>query len=292
MTERKFHTKGFISLLTALSTIFMTISGIVLYFVPAGRIAYWTKWKFFFLTKENWIDMHVLTSLLFIIGAVYHIYLNWAVFTTYIVKKAERVLSLKKEMAIASVITAIFVIASIYTIPPLNYVIKFSDYLKNSWVTSKELEPPFGHAELLSLKSFAKKMDMDLNLAVEELKKNGFKIESSNDSIEKIAKNHNTSPLEIYKIIKKYEKKDTAGEIISYTPEQVDEKFAGTGLGRKTLKQIIEENKLDINKAKKKLSEKNIQTKEGETLKQAADRHNTTPIDIMKIILVDEKRNR
>ncbi|MCX5717072.1 MAG: DUF4405 domain-containing protein [Nitrospirae bacterium] len=290
MSEKKFHTKGFISLLTALSMIFMTISGVVLYIVPPGRITYWTNWKLLFLTKENWIDMHVLTSLLFVIGAAYHIYLNWSIFTVYIVKKAERVLALKKELAIASVLTAIFVIASVYRIPPLSYVLTLSDYFKDSWVTSKELEPPFGRAELLSLKSFAKKMDIDLNSAIEELEESGIKVESAGEPIEVIAKKNNTSPMEIYAKIRKFERTSATDAASALTPQQVEEKFTGAGVGKKTLAQFAHENKIDMDHAKKKLAQKNIEIKESETLKQVAERYNTSPIELLKIILVDTEK--
>jgi len=289
MSEKKFHTKGFISLLTALSTIFMTISGVVLYIVPHGRITNWINWKLLLLTKDNWVDMHVLTSLLFVIGAAYHIYLNWSIFTVYIVKKTERVLALKKELAIASVLTVVFVAASVYRIPPLSYVLTLSDYFKDSWV-SKEQEPPVARAEQLSLKSFAKKMDMDLNSAIEELKESGIKVESADESILIIAKKNNTSPLEIYKKIKKFEKKIEIDTQMKYTPQQVDDKFAGAGIGKKTLAQFAHENKINMDDAKKKLAQKKIEMKESETLKEAAERYNTSPIELLKIILVDTEK--
>ena len=57
MEKKQFNVRGFISLLTACSFILMSVTGIVLYFTPQGRIAFWTNWKFIGLTKTVWISM-------------------------------------------------------------------------------------------------------------------------------------------------------------------------------------------------------------------------------------------
>lgn len=290
MSEKKFHVRGFIALLTALSAIFMAFSGIILYIVPQGRIAYWTNWELLSLTKENWIDLHVLTSLLFLLGAAYHIYLNWAVLSAYVVKKATRTLSLKKELAVAGVLTLIFIAASVYRVPPLSYVLTLSDYLKDAWITNKELEPPFGRAELLSLRTFANKMNIDLQAALEELQKSNIKIENADEPIQLIAKKNRTSPLEIYTKIKKFEKKNGQDVHTTYTPELVAEKFTGSGIGKKTLLQISKENDIELEKAKQRLARHKIKMAESETLRQAAEQNNTTPIELLKIILIDQEK--
>ncbi len=319
MAEKRFHTRGFISLLTALSSIFMTLSGIVLYLVPHGKVAYWVNWRLLYLTKENWTDMHVLTSLLFALGASYHIYLNWAVLKAYIVKKAERVLSLKKELAIASALTIVFVIASIYRVPPLSYVLELSDHLKESWIADKALEPPFSRAEQLSLRNFADRTSIDLDAAVAELQKRGINIESLDKPMYKIAEANNTSPMEIYRIIKAFPKsgqgkaspgitsKETEGHSTGpgiskrtspqisgqgkapagLTAKEIEERYAGSGIGKKTLSQIVQDTGVAIDKAKQRLSNRGIQMKEEDTLKQTADKHGMAPIDVLKIILLD-----
>ncbi len=47
------------------------------------------------------------------------------------------------------------------------------------------------------------------------------------------------------------------------------------------------ENNLDMNYISKRLAAKNLSMKEGETLKEMAARYNTTPIELMKMILVE-----
>ncbi|MDX9714902.1 MAG: DUF4405 domain-containing protein [Dissulfurispiraceae bacterium] len=288
MQKKGFHKRGFISLVTAFSFIAMTVSGIVLYFTPHGRIAYWTDWKFALLTKNNWADMHVLTSLLFVVVAVWHLLLNWKVFLSYISRKLESAARLKRELAIAAVLTIVFTFGPVFSIPPFSYVIDFSEYLKMAWVTSSEYEPPFGHAEELSLKAFTRRTNIDLQSAMDELRKSGIKFDNSSESLQSIARANNKNAMEVFAIIKKFQKIDPIDTSLKFTPEMVEERFAGTGIGRKTLKQVTSENALDLNDALKKLEVKGIKIGENEAFKDAAARYDIYPLDLMKVILVED----
>ncbi len=68
---KKFNFRGFVSLFTAFSFLFVFISGIVLYFTPQGRIAYWINWKFLGLTKTDWTNMHIVFCIFFMTAAFF-----------------------------------------------------------------------------------------------------------------------------------------------------------------------------------------------------------------------------
>jgi hypothetical protein len=68
MTSRKIHTRGLTSFFTLFGFIIMSITGLVLYIEPAGRVAYWITWQFAGLTKTDWGNIHILSSLLFIVA--------------------------------------------------------------------------------------------------------------------------------------------------------------------------------------------------------------------------------
>ena len=288
MMKKKFQMRGFISFLTLAGFIIMTLTGIVLYTVPHGRIAYWTDWSFLGLKKDDWGNIHILSILLFLIAASFHIYYNWKTLTSYILDKVSGGLKLKREMAITLAISLVVVFGAISQIPPFNYVFDFNEYIKESWIISKEYGPPFGRAELLSLKAFTKKMNIDLKKAMEEIEAKGIRVENEEDSLEKIAKENKTSPMYLYMMIKKFEKKLEIVKKDSYTPEMVEEQFAGAGLGRKTLEEVCQQSGIDMNQAKKKLSQDDIEIKKDETLKNIATRYKKNPIDILKVILVND----
>jgi len=292
MKDKAFHNRGFITFLTGLSFLIMTITGIVLYFVPHGRIAYWVDWKFIALTKTDWDNMHIVSSIVFAAAGIYHIYYNWKALVNYIVSKVSHGLRLKKELYIASAISLFVIIGSIYMIPPVNYIVEFSGFLKDSWVSSKEYEPPFGHAEELSLKVFTKKMNINLDGALQELKEQNITVNDTKASLKDIARANNTNPMILYTHLKKHEQKKDLPAGILWTADMVEETFSGTGVGRKTLSHICDELGMDLEYVKERLLENNIEMRAEETMKQAADKLGVHSIDILKIILVANDKIR
>ena len=54
----------------------------------------------------------------------------------------------------------------------------------------------------------------------------------------------------------------------------------------------IKLNNLEMDGITKRLTAKNLSAKEGETLKEMAARHKTAPIELMKMILVEQPRRK
>lgn len=284
----KFKIRRFFTLLIFFSFLLMTISGLVLYFTPQGRIAYWVEWKFMGLTKDGWTDLHTVSWFLFLISSIFHIYYNWKPLINYFKGKIKEINFLSKEGIISILITLFLIFSGIFKIPPLGLLIDLNDYIKDSYSKKPNYEPPFGHAEEISLKVLAKRLNIDLIPALEELKKNGIKFKDENSILKDIAKENSKTPRDIYNIISKFiiekDKKDTK----SYTPESVEEEFSGTGIGRKTLKFFCEENGIDLELAKNRLNLKGINMKEEDNFRSVADKYETTPIEIVKLILVED----
>lgn len=287
MKGKGFHKRGFVSLLTFGSFIVMTVNGIVLYFAPQGRIAYWVNWKFIGLTKEDWGNMHIISSLLFVVVGIIHLIYNWTPILNYLSKKISGGVKWRKELMVAVAISVFIVLGPVYKVPPLNYVIDLSSYLSAQWIKSKEYEPPFGHAEQVSLKTFTKRTNIDFNEAMSELRTQGIKIQSGEDSLDKIAKANKTSPMKIYVLIKKLEKAPSVEKKTAYTPESVEERFAGTGVGRKTLAEICKEIGVDLSLAKERLRSNGVEMNENETMKDASAKRKVNSIDLLKVILVE-----
>jgi len=294
LSANTLHQKGLASLLTTFSFVVMSLSGILLFIVPQGRIAEWTDWHMLGLTKTQWGDIHITTSLMFLISGAFHIWLNWRTLVNYFTAKRESGLMMRREMAIAGLVTALFLAGAVYQVPPLSYVLTLNNTIKQAWIVDKDHEPPMGHAELLTMPSFAKKLQMDLDQVTGVLNRNGITFKES-ESLAVIAKNHNTSPVELYRLIKPLEG-NAAGTVAAaaparqqvYTEELVDERFEGRGMGRKTFSMISEETGLDLAKAKKKLAARNISAKDDETLKEAAARAGVAPVELLKIVFVGE----
>jgi hypothetical protein len=152
---------------------------------------------------------------------------------------------------------------------------------------SREYEPPFGRAELLGLNPFCKKMEIPLDLAIAELAAKGISVPDGSESLQNIGSRHKLSPLKIYMVIKPLEGK-VAPSIVAtnMTPQMVEDKYAGSGIGRKTLAEIATSMNLDAATAKSRLASMGLELKADEPLKQAAERNGLQPIELLKAILI------
>jgi len=251
-------------------------------------VAYWIKWSFLSLEKDQWGNIHVFSGLLFLVTGAFHLYYNWKPLIKYLGGKIETTLRYKRELVICSLIFLWIVVSGIWSLPPLAFVSDLGETIKSSWVTSPELEPPFGHAELVSLKTFCKKQRIPLDQAMAELKKAGFKVNNSKETLAVIATSKGTSGMGVYAVIKNLESKpETMKPGAVWTPENIEETFSGTGLGRKTFGQIFKDLALDPETARKRLKRAKIEAKDDDKFKELADKHDSTPIKILTIILVE-----
>ena len=83
--------RNIISLTMLLSFIFMSLTGIVLYITPEGRIAYWTNWMLFGLGKTDYNNLHTTTSFLFILSSIMHVYLNCKSIVDYLKNRLRKI---------------------------------------------------------------------------------------------------------------------------------------------------------------------------------------------------------
>ncbi|NTU42943.1 MAG: DUF4405 domain-containing protein [Nitrospirales bacterium] len=205
MDSKKFHMRGFTSLLAGFSLIVMALSGVILYFGPHGGAASWIGWTFMGLGMKSWADMHIISGLAFGLVAAYHLYLNWSSLMSYIYNKAHQAMRMKKELASASAVAVIIIAGSIAAVPPFENIIEFGEHLRKSWIAKGD-EPPFPRAERLSLRELCKNRGIDLTMAKNELAKNGLDLTSAdNVPIGRIAKMSGISPVEIYRQIRSLE---------------------------------------------------------------------------------------
>ena len=289
MSNSNWSGRAFTSLSSLVSFILLLLTGIILYIEPHGRVAYWIKWDFLGLQKDQWGNIHIFSGLLFLVAGGFHLYYNWKPLIKYLGGKIETALRYKRELVISCLIFLWIVVSGSWSLPPLTYVTDLGETIKNSWVTSPELEPLFGHAERVSLKTFCKKQRIPLDQAMAELRKAGFKLNNPDNTFVEIADSKGTSGMGVYEAIKKLEPKPEAMKPgAAWTSANIEETFADTGVGRKSIGQIIKDHQLDHKTAHQRLKERGIEAKDDDKIKELADRHDSTPIKILTIILVDK----
>ena len=286
--KKKTSYRAMTSLVTTWSFVIATVTGVVLYITPQGRIANWVVWEFGSLTKEAWGDLHIIFSIVFVIVGVAHLIYNWKPFKNYMAERAKGHIHVKRTVYGSLAIVGVFFILSLNSLPPANWIFDLEDTVKESWIVSPEFEPPFGHAEDVSLAGFAKRQFIDLNSAVEALTAKGIEVPDNKMKLKDLAAINSTTPMHIYLTIKPLERRPKLKA--NFKPADVEAQFAGTGIGRKTLEQMAEELKLDLNTAQARLKMVGVEAKASDKMKMIAEAHDLEAIDLVKMLLIEGYR--
>ena len=199
----KTRSRGFASLLLSLSFLVLLVSGIILFFCPKGRVAFWTDWTLFGLTKEEWGAVHINISVVVLIVSGFHLYFNWNPLVHYIKVKAKWALNMKKEMVASTLIVAFVVIGSLYQIPPFSTVINLHDNSQAFW-EARSPRAPAPHAEEFSLNHLAKTIGLSTDEVMSALEKEGFSPDSRFVSVREVGEQRGAAPSEVYAAIIKH----------------------------------------------------------------------------------------
>jgi len=196
--------RKYVSLFLLYALIAMTISGIVLYVMPHGRVAYWTGWRFLGLDKDQWDSLHTIFGFLMIFFGIWHVILNWKNIVNYLKGRAGIITS--KEFFITTIVALTITIGIIANVSPFKTVMDIGERIKNSW-PKPETMPPAPHAELFSLKKVAQIIGLSPQKAIGILESKGIKVESPDEILKNIAAKNNTTPARIYEILSGISKK-------------------------------------------------------------------------------------
>lgn len=283
MRKNKQSARSLTAFIVTWSFLILTLTGLVLYIVPHGRVAYWIHWALAGMEKEQWGNVHMMFGGIFIIAGVLHLYFNWKPFKKFMADRVEGHFEVKQEVIIASLITLVIFVLSVFNLPPASWVFDLNSRIKASWVSSPELEPPFGHAEEVSIAGISRRMQFDLARAIDELKSNDILFTDKHDTLESIARKNNSTPMTIYALLQKHKIQPT-DDIDTLTPDKIEAKYAGTGLGRKTFLSLSKEIGFNLEQGLSKLKQHGIIASSGDKLKPVAETHNMTPMGLLIII--------
>ncbi|QOR61060.1 DUF4405 domain-containing protein [Sulfurovum sp. ST-21] len=257
------------SLTLALSFLLMTYTGIMLFLCPHGRVAYWWDWHFLGLTKSQYGDLHTTSMIVFILFGILHIYYNWKPIVSYLKDRRKKLSFTKKEFLIALGINMVFVIGTLVLVQPFKSFLDFEEAIKESWTKSYG-EPPYGHAEETKLNIFCRKMNIDIDQAKEILHKHKIDFKES-ESLKTIARRNSMAPSMIYELIR-----PSAMGSVDNVPAR---------LGRKTLQELGNMNKIDLKEAIERLEEKGVEdVSEKSRIKNLADELDMTPLELYQFL--------
>lgn len=264
-----FNFRKIVSLTMLLSFIVVVYSGVFLFIVPEGKVAYWVNWELFGLSKTQYAEVHDVGVLLFLISSVLHIYLNWNAVMNYLKNKSKKIVLFTPNFIVALLITLIFTAGSLYKFTPFESFLNIATSMDKYWAQEYGT-PPFGHAELSGLKSLCSKMNLDFEKAKKLLEEKGITVNSENETLLKISERAGMTPAEVYKIIKPAK---TEGS------EEVP-----TGLGKMTLQEVCKNYDIDINKALEILRSKGFSVTSESRIKELSEQKGMLPMYIYDLI--------
>ena len=218
MSQPRFNTRGFFSLLTTFCFVVMVITGVVLYIEPHGRVAYWTNWQLLGLDKDDWDGIHIVTSFFFLIAAGFHTYFNWKQLVRYLSGRARQGARQWRELAVAGGIVVLACVGASASWYPFAWLLDLSDAAKSAWVKETSEQPPFGHAEMVSVSSLCRKLGLDEEKAIANLEAQGIHARPD-QTVEALAKERSLTPQELFRIMK--------------TDNEGTRRGAGLGMGRR-----------------------------------------------------------
>ncbi len=201
--RRSFSMRGFASLLLTLSFLVMAVSGTMLFLTPRGRVAHWTDWTLLGLGKDQWGAVHIMNSILFVLIAGLHLYLNWSLFLGYLKKKAVAGLHMKRELAVAAAVAILMVVGAIASIPPFSSIMALNDEIKDYWEV-RAAQAPAPHAEELTLVEFAGHINLSLGELTKALQEEGFTVDDSGLTVGEVGRQKGVAPNDVLTAIQKH----------------------------------------------------------------------------------------
>jgi hypothetical protein len=231
------------------------------------------------LTKTNWGNIHINLGLLFLIALFLHIYYNWKPLMSYLKDRAKQMKVLTPEFNVALAITVASIVGTYLLVPPFSWVMALNDHLKEAG-SEKYGEPPYGHAELSSLSTFANKMGLDVKESLALIKKAGFQVESDQQTLADIGRLNHVPPQKIYLAMK-----PAAGISSINTGRQQklpDEPPPGTG--NLTLADLCNQYDFNTKIVLEGLKRLDITAREDMEIKKIAAANHVSPLDVYEKI--------
>ncbi len=262
------------SLTMFLSFVLLIATSIVLYVVPEGRVAYWSDWHFMGLTKTLWGDIHINLGILFLVSGFLHLYYNWKPMLTYMKNKAKQLKIFTADFNAALALTLFFTFGTLFQIPPMSTILDFSASFKDAGAR-KYGEPPYGHAELSSLKMFAQRTGLDLEIVKQQLQKSKVIFDDESATLLDIARTNNCTPKDVYMAMLPPEKTTDT----SVFPDQ-----PFPGIGKLSLKELCTRFNLDTEKIITGLGARQIKAEPDQTIKEIAQAKDMEPQTLFEII--------
>jgi len=307
-SKKKFSWRAFVSVMTAISFVGMTFSGVILFVVPPGRIANWSGWTLMALTKDQWSALHLWFSLIFVVAAVCHLWLNWRSFVNYFKDKISKSFALRSEWTAALILCSLVLVATLAEVKPFSSLSDWQESIKYSW-DDPGRRGPIPHAELMTLAELTKYVQgIDVDTMLKNLAAQGIQATSGDAVVGELADAHNLTPQQLYNIAVGQQGSGRSrgggdrgwgrgggrgrggfgsGEHREDSSGEQNENMGsldGRGFGRMTVSQYCDQMGVDKATAMQGLQSAGFKGSENMTLREIADEAGVHPSEVRRIL--------
>ena len=201
-----------ISLIALLSLCVMAFTGIVMFLAPQTRIAYWSGWELFGLSKRDYDAIHSTFMLLFLTSVIWHTVLNRKPLLGYLKNGSRRLIVFSTELLLAIAISALFLVGTIWRSMPFDQYLGLGSVAKLYWETSMG-SPPWTPADATPLNRFCHGMEdveryatqraiaINCEEALSALRQAGISVEELSQPLDDIAAANGTTPRAVAEVV-------------------------------------------------------------------------------------------
>jgi hypothetical protein len=262
--KKPFKWRGVATFMLIMALAIEVISGIVLYITPPGRYAHWTNWTLWGLSKEGWGAMHTIFGYLLLIIIAGHLYYNWRVIVAFFWSKVRHTFNLKRELAVATVISLAVFLGTFWNVPPFSSVMNFGEKAKRSW---EQKDPAYARGRGRGSASSS----------VALAKEDGRKYTPNSGSV--FARS--SVPFAAENRDNRGQGKGRNAFSTAVAHAETMPSLQGGGLGRKTLDMVFSEYGIPIDQGLSRLKSQGIEAKAADTVRDLADRWGKRPSEII-----------
>jgi hypothetical protein len=265
--KKRFKWRGVATFMLIMALALEIISGVVLYITPPGRYAHWTNWTLWGLSKEGWGAMHTIFGYLLLIIIAGHLYYNWRVIVAFVWSKVRHTFNLKRELAVATIISLAVFLGTYWNVPPFSTVMNFGEKAKHSW---EQKDPSYARGRGRGFVSPSAALAKEDGRTYAPNHGSGC----SQPSVPLITENRGNGA--------QGNGRNAFSPAVAHA-ETIPGVQRGGGLGRKTMDMVFSDYGIPMDEGLSRLKGQGIEAKATDTVRDLADRTGKRPTEIIQM---------
>ncbi|MGF7140946.1 DUF4405 domain-containing protein [Roseimarinus sediminis] len=197
---KTFKWRSFVSFGMFFSFLIMSVSGLILYLAPPGRVFRWLGWELFWIDLNQWQALHTLFSYLFLGFAISHVFsMNWKILFSYFTRKTKAGLRRKRELLASSIVVLLFAAGTLLNVPPFQSVMQLGDWASDAWGEQIDY-PPVSHIEKMTIEEIATVLlDVPAEVFMKQIKEASYRVDRPTQSLEEVCTINKVDPYVLFR---------------------------------------------------------------------------------------------